>query len=107
MNICESIYFYSLGKASFNMLAHIFDRWPSLIYRWLMEAGAKLTESSVSGEIRQIEFDEMWHFIHTKKESFGTSRPLTVAHGELCLGFRNCDTATFKLLEHFSLGMLA
>jgi hypothetical protein len=34
-----------------------------------------------------MEFDEMWHFIHTRKESFGLSRPLIVAHGELWPGF--------------------
>jgi transposase len=78
---------YSLGKGSFNMLAHIFDTWPSLVYRWIMEAGAKLPENSVSGEIKQMEFDEMWHFIHSKKENFGSSRQLTVAHGELCPGY--------------------
>lgn len=77
---------YSLGKASFNMLAYIFDSWPSLVYRWIMEAGAKLPESKVSGGIRQMEFDEMWHFIRTKKENFGSSKLLTVAHGELWPG---------------------
>jgi hypothetical protein len=61
---------YSLGKASFNMLAHIFDSWPSLAYRWIMEAGAKLPESNVS-EVRQMEFDEMWHFIRQKKKTLG------------------------------------
>jgi transposase len=78
---------YSLGKASFNMLANIFDSWPSLVYRWIMEAGAKLPESNVPGEVRQMEFDEMWHFIRQKKENFELSRPLIVAHGELWPGF--------------------
>jgi transposase len=80
------IILYSLGKGSFNMLAHIFGTWPSLVYRWIMDAGAKLPENSVSGEIRRMEFDEMWHFIGTKKENFGSSRQLTVAHGELWPG---------------------
>ena len=80
------IILYSLGKGSFNMLAHIFDTWPSLVYRWIMEAGAKLPETRVSGGIRQMEFDEMWHFIHSKKENFGSSRQLTAAHGELWPG---------------------
>jgi len=77
---------YSLSKASFNMLAHIFDTWPSLTYRWIAEAGAKLSEPKVSGEIKEMEFDEMWHFIGSKKTSFGSSKPLTVAHGELWPG---------------------
>ena len=88
---------YSLGKASYNMLAHIFDTWPSLVYRWIAEAGAKLPEQEISGEIKQMEFDEMWHFIGDKKTNFGSSRPLTVAHGELWPG---CSAVV--ILQHSS-----
>ena len=77
---------YSMSKASFNMLAKIFDTWPSLVYRWIVEAGATLPEPEVSGEIRHMEFDEMWHFIKSKKTNFGSSKPLTVAAGELWPG---------------------
>ena len=77
---------YSLGKASYNMLAHIFDTWPSLVYRWIAQAGAQLPDPEVSGEIKEMEFDEMWHFVGSKKTSFGSSKPLTVAHGELWPG---------------------
>ena len=77
---------YSLGKASFNMLAHIFDTWPSLVYRWIVEAGAKTSEPKSSGEIKEMEFDEMWRFVGSKKTSLGSKKPLTVAHGELWPG---------------------
>ena len=80
------VIFYSLGKASYNMLAHIFNTWPSLVYRWIIEAGANLPEHEISGEIKQMEFDEMWHFIGDKKTNFGSSKLLTVAHGELWPG---------------------
>ena len=77
---------YSLSKASYSMLAKIFDTWPSLVYRWIKEAGAKLPDQEVSGQISQMEFDEMWHFIGNKKTNFGSSKLLTVAHGELLPG---------------------
>jgi transposase len=77
---------YSLSKASFNGLARIFDTWPSLVYRWIVEAGAKLPDTAVSGEIKEMEFDEMWHFIGLKKEKFGSSKQLIVAEGELWPG---------------------
>jgi len=80
------VIFYSLGKGSYNMLAKIFDTWPSLVYRWIVEAGAKLPDQEISGEIREMEFDEMWHFVGNKKTKDGLSRPLTVAHGELWPG---------------------
>ena len=77
---------YSLGKASFRMLAKIFNTSPSLTYRWITEAGAKLSDQEISGDIKHMEFDEMWHFIKSKKTNFGSLKPLTVAHGELWPG---------------------
>ena len=77
---------YSLSKASYTMLAKIFDTWPSLVYRWIVQAGTQLPDTEISGEIQEMEFDEMWHFVGSKKTSFGSSKPLTVAHGELWPG---------------------
>ena len=45
------------------MLGKIFGRNRSLIYRWIREAGFRTAEPAIDGEITQIEFDEMWHFI--------------------------------------------
>ena len=78
---------YSLGKGSYNMMGKLFGRNRSLIYRWIREAGLNTEEPAINGEIAQIEFDEMWHFIQSKKESFGSSKPLTVVAGELSPGF--------------------
>ena len=81
------VLFYSLGKGSYNMLGKLFGRNRSLIYRWIREAGLSTDEPKIDGEITQIEFDEMWHFIQRKKENFGSSKPLTAAAGELSPGF--------------------
>ena len=81
------VLFYSLGKGSYNMLGKLFNRNRSLIYRWIREAGINTDEPTIDGEITQIEFDEMWHFIQSKKENFGSSKPLTAAAGELSPGF--------------------
>jgi transposase len=77
---------YSLGKASFNFLARLFDTWPSQVYRWVVQEGLSLPDQEVSGEIKEMEFDEMWHFVKEKKTNFGSSRPLIVAEGELWPG---------------------
>jgi len=42
---------YSLGKASFNMLAHLFDMWPSQIYRWVAQEGLAKPSQDVSGDV--------------------------------------------------------
>jgi len=78
---------YTLSKASYNGLARIFDTWPSLVYRWIVEAGANLPDETVPGDIKHMEFDEMWHFVGSKKQSYGSSKPLIVADGELWPGF--------------------
>ena len=78
---------YSLAKGSYNMLGTIFGRNRSLIYRWVKEAGLSFDEPVIDGEIREIEFDEMWHFIGSKKTNFGSSKPLIAARGKLSPGF--------------------
>lgn len=62
---------YSQGKGSYNMLAKIYGTWPSLIYRWVKEAGERLPDPEVPEDITEMEFDEMWHFIGSKKETLG------------------------------------
>jgi len=69
------------------MLGKLFGRNRSLIYRWIREAGLSTKEPTINEDITQIEFDEMWHFIQSKKENFGSSRPLTAVAGKLSLGF--------------------
>jgi hypothetical protein len=68
------------------MLGKRFGRNRLLIYWWIREAGLLTEEPAIDGEIKEIEFDEMWHFINSKKESFGSSKPLTAA-GKLSHGF--------------------
>jgi hypothetical protein len=69
------------------MMGKLFGRNRSLIYRWIRDAGLNMDEPVIGGEITQIEFDEMWHFILSKKRNFSLSKPLTVAAGELSPGF--------------------
>ena len=59
----------------------------TLVYRWIRAFGETLPEPEVPGDIKQMEFDEMWHFIGAKKTSFGSSRPLTVIEGEPWPGY--------------------
>jgi transposase-like protein len=80
------ILLYSLGKASFSMLGRILGHSPALIYRWIVEAMEATPEPVIDGEIKEIEFDEMWHFIGSKKTKFGSSKPWIVAQGELLPG---------------------
>ena len=53
------------------------------MYRWVRAFDESLTEPEVTGDIRQMEFDEMWHFIKNKKTNLGLSKPSIVTQGEL------------------------
>ncbi|MDR1397168.1 MAG: hypothetical protein LBJ14_05500 [Desulfarculales bacterium] len=78
---------YSLGKGSYNMLGKFFNRDRSLIYRWIREAGLRFGDPEINDEIKEIEFDEMWHFIESKKTNFGSSKPLIAVAGKLSPGY--------------------
>ncbi len=62
-----AVILYLLGKASFGFLAKLFGVSCSLTYRWIKEEAESLPEPVISNEIKEIEFDEIWHFIQSKK----------------------------------------
>ena len=78
--------FYGLGKSSFGMLGKIFGVSRSLVYRWIKQEAEKLPEPSIDGSIKEMEFDEMWHFIGSKKTKNGSLKPWIVVQGELWPG---------------------
>ncbi len=77
-----AIVLYSLAKASFGMLGKVFGVSRSLTYRWIRDEAQALPEPEVPGDIKEMEFDEMWHFIGSKKTNSGSSRRWIVAQGE-------------------------
>ena len=100
---------YALGKVSFNMLGKLLGHSPSLIYRWVPEAIDTTEENPLSGLIREMEFDEMWHVIGSKKTKNGSSKPWIVAQGELLPGLpvivmlQPSRSPTFRALSNFGL----
>jgi transposase-like protein len=65
---------YSLGKASFNMLARLFDMWPSQVYRRVAKEGLSLPEQGVQGGIKEIGFDGMRRFVVGKAHTVAVER---------------------------------
>jgi len=81
-----AVILYSLGKASFNFLGRIFSVAPSLTYRWIAKEAERIPEPEVEATIQEMEFDEMWHFIGSKKTNAGSSKRWIVLQGELWPG---------------------
>jgi transposase-like protein len=81
-----AVILYALCKASFSMLGRLFGVSRSLTYRWIQKEASTISEPEVSSMIREMEFDEMWHFIKSKKTKDGSLKRWIVAHGELLPG---------------------
>jgi len=82
-----SVILYSLGKASFGFLGKLFGVSRTTTYYWIRDIAATTTEPAIASDIREIDFDEMWHFIQSKKGSSGSSRPWIIAQGTLLPGY--------------------
>ena len=81
-----SIILYAIGKSSFGFLGKLFGVSRSTAYKWIKSIAEDIEEPVISGSIKEIEFDEMWHFIQSKKTKNGSSKPWIVAQGELLPG---------------------
>ena len=46
-----------------------------------------MDEPVIANDIQAIDFDEMWHFIQSKKRKSGLSKPWIIAQGELLPGY--------------------
>ena len=77
---------YALGKASFGFLGKLLGVSRTTAYHWIRAEAERLGEPEVPGGICEMEFDEMWHFVGSKKTSDGSSRRWIVAHGEVSPG---------------------
>src|SRR5215510_1109798 len=65
-----SVILYSLGKASFGFLAKLFGVSRTTTYYWIRDLAATIEEPVIAGDIQEIDFDEMWHFITGSSVSY-------------------------------------
>lgn len=81
-----AVILYALGKSSCGFIAKLFGVTPPAVQKWLKREAEILEEPEVTTEITEMEFDEMWHFVGSKKTKNGSSKPWIVLHGELWPG---------------------
>ncbi len=63
-----AVILYALGKSSYGFIAKLFGVTPPAVQKWLQREADLLDEPEIPGTIREMEFDEMWHFIGSKKQ---------------------------------------
>jgi len=81
------ILWYAMGKGSYRMMGRILSVDHSLVYRWIRDFGKSLAQPKIPQDIKEIEFDEVWHFVGLKKTSCGCLKQLIALHEERLPGF--------------------
>jgi hypothetical protein len=71
------------GQGSFRMLGKTLQIKHTLIYKWIRDFGKNLPEPKMPNNIKEIEFDKIWHFVGSEKTNFGSLKQLITAHVEL------------------------
>ena len=84
-----AVMLYTFSKASYNFLAKkIFHCSPTTVMNWIKKAGAEAKMPEITEDIEEIEFDEMWHFVGSKKTKNGSSKQWIVKQERLSPGLR-------------------
>lgn len=78
---------YAFGKSSYETIAKLLKVSNVAVYKWIKAGAKNIPEPTVpENNVRDIEFDEMWHFIQSKKTEFGSGKHWIELRGELSPG---------------------
>jgi transposase-like protein len=66
---------YGSGKASYGMIARLFNVSRSAVLYWIRNIGSKLPDPILDTTIEEVSIDEMWHFLNKKNEKYGFGEP--------------------------------
>jgi len=81
-----AILLYSMGKASYRFIGDLLDVSHVSVYKWIRETAASLPEPEISLGMKDVELDEMWHFLGSKKTKDGFGKPLIVTQSVVSPG---------------------
>ena len=96
-----AVMLYTFSKASYNILSKkIFHCSPTTIMNWVKKAAAETKMPEITNDIKEIEFDEMWHFIGSKKTKNGYSKLLIANQEKLLPGLQ--VTVMLQLSENYT-----
>jgi transposase len=81
-----AILLYSMGKSSYRFIGKLLDVSAVAVYKWVRKAALEIPAPEPVGEVKEIEVDELWHFLHSKKTSVGSGKPMIVLSGVVSPG---------------------
>jgi transposase len=82
---------YSTGKASCRFIGRLFGVSGNTISNWLKRLGKSYPNDNIPSEVKEIEIDEMWHFVHKKKENAGYLRHWIEGQGNALHGLQGAE----------------
>ena len=77
---------YGSCKASYGMIAKLFNVSRPAVLNWIRTLGKTLPEPIVEADVKQVQVDEMWHFINKKNKKYGSGEPWIVIETEPSAG---------------------
>jgi transposase-like protein len=80
---------YSTGKGSYRFIARLLGVSVYAVYSWIKRAGKKYNADEISINIKEIEIDEMWHYIQKKVINAGYLKDLIELQKSVSLGLQD------------------
>ena len=66
-----AILLYGRGKASYGFIAKLFNISSVAVMKLIKREADKMPDPEICSSIKEISFDEMWHFVEQKKQVMG------------------------------------
>jgi len=70
-----SVLLYGTGKSSYGFIAKLFNVTRPAVLKWLRNASGRLAEPTIDDELKELQFNEVWHFICEKNKSGASGGP--------------------------------
>jgi transposase len=67
-----AILLYGRGKASYGFIAKLLRVSSVAVMKLIKREADKLPDPVIDSSIKEVSFDEMWHFVEQKKTSYGS-----------------------------------
>ena len=73
-----AVLLYGSCKASYGMIARLFNVTRPAVLNWIRTIGKSLPEPVTDTVLKKVQVDEMWHFITKKNKKYGYGEPWIV-----------------------------
>ena len=73
-----AVLLYGRGKASYGFIAKLFNVSRTAVLKWIRSISSRLPEPQGDDTIKEVQVDEMWHFINKKNKKYGYGEPWIV-----------------------------